>query len=108
MEEDYRGEVIGIAVEPCAGSICALRIALTLAFGIKEEVEIVDFTGTVLQGCIIMLKQRAGNDNLVKEVPLALVGERAYTFVEHSPPGIEETMRAHIFLVLLRSESHGT
>ena len=100
--------MIGVSVEPCAGCKCAFGVALTLAFGVKEEVEVVDFAGSVAEARAVFVEECSGDDYLVKEVPLAFVGECADAAVEDFPPGIVELVRSDVFLVALRAEAYGT
>lgn len=63
--------MVAVAVEPCSGGKCALGIALACALGVVEEVEVVDFRVPELKAVAagVLLKQSAGDDNLVEEVP---------------------------------------
>ena len=81
--EDYLGgEVVGVAVEVRTRSECAQWVALAGAFGVAQEVVVVDDRTLEVPHLFVAVGQISGEDDLVEQVPRTLVGEGADAVVE--------------------------
>ena len=108
-EEDLRGQVVGIAVEPSAAGRGAFGCTLVFTFGLQEVVAREDGVGQQMQPrFVFVLEQVAGENDLVEEIPFATVVEGAYTlFVEHVVPGVVEIVGGTGVFVTLGREGVG-
>lgn len=89
-QENLRGKVVGVAIDPGASGCGALGCALVFSFSLEEIVAREDSVGEQVQTRGLRLVEESGReDDLVEEIPLTSVVERAYAFVvEHIPPRI--------------------
>ena len=104
-----RGQVVGVAVEPCAAGSGAFGRTFVLAFGLQEIISREDGVGEEVEarfvGCV---EKIAGEDDLIEEIPLASIVECAYSFlIEHVVPRIVEIMRSTGVLVALGTKGFG-
>lgn len=106
-EEDFGGEVVGVTIEERSGGICALGIADAVAFGILEEVEVEHFCLEEVPTVVGGVDEIARHDDLVEEVPLALVCECADATAEDIPPGVEESVGLCVLGFALGAEGYG-
>lgn len=106
--KDFGGEVVGVSVEVYSGGEGAQGVVLACAFGVFEEVAVEDFGTQEVPAVFGRVEQVAGNDNLVKEVPRALVGKSSGAVVEDAPEGAEEcVVFGDVFLVAFGTEDFG-
>lgn len=100
--------MVGVAVEEHSGREGAQGVVLALSVGVAQEFEVVDAASSVVEAVgIVVLEQISGDDNLVEEVPLAVVGEGSDSVVEHFPPGVVESVGLDVVLVFGGSEHLG-
>lgn len=95
-----RGQVVGIAVEPNAAGVGAQGVALVAALLLEEVVAHENGVLVKFQRAAVLANQVAVHYNLVKEVPLAVVHQRALArFVQRVVPRIVKVAGLlHVFL----------
>ena len=108
-EENLRGQVVGVAVEPCAAGGSAFGRTFVLAFGLQEVISREDGVGKEVEARFIgRVEEIAGEDDLIEEIPLASIVECADSFlIEHVVPRIVEIVRSAGVLVALGTEGFG-
>ena len=106
-EEDFGGEVIGVSSEIASARVCTLGVALAVAFGVFEKIEIEHFGFVEVPAVVGHVYEVSGYDDLVEEVPLALVCESSDALVELAPPGIEESVSLDAFRLLFGTQNNG-
>ena len=105
--------MVAVAVEEHAGAVSAQGVALAVAFLCLEEVAVKGFgshEGELwLVLAVAVLGEIAVAHDLVKEVPLSLVGERAHTLGKDVPEGVEHVAGSgHILNVALSAHRLST
>ena len=100
------GQVVRIPIEPHAAGCCALGRTFVFPFRLEEVVAHEDFALVILPSGAVFAQQVAGEYDLVKEIPVALIeqGALAY-FIEEVVPGIVEVVGVACLLLLLTSEA---
>ena len=71
------GEVVAVSVEVTARCVSALGVAFVLATALLEEVFVENFRLEVFECRAILANEIARDNDLVKQVPLSLVAQRA-------------------------------
>lgn len=89
-QENLRGKVVGVAIDPGASRCGALGCAFVFSFSLEEIVAREDRVGEQVQTRGLRLVEESGRENdLIEEIPLTSIVERANAFVvEHIPPRI--------------------
>ena len=89
-QENLRRKVVGVAIEPGASGCGALWCTLVFTFSLEEIVAREDRVGEQVQTRGLRLVEESGREyDLVEEIPLTSVVERADAFVvEHIPPRV--------------------
>lgn len=97
--------MVGVAVEVGSGGEGAAGIALSVAFGVFEEILVEDVGAVEVPSVIGAVGEGAGDDDLVEEVPLALVGECADACVELAPEWVIEPVGSYAVGIALCTEN---
>ena len=105
-EENLGREVVGVSSGPHARREGAERIAAILALLLFEEVFVEHQSVAELKPRFALRQQVVVHHYLVKEVPSAAIGVRAYAVVELLPEGVVEAAGLHLFFALLAAHHH--
>ena len=101
---DEGGEVVAVSVQIGSGSVCAQGIAFVFALFLFEEVAVENLGAHIFQGRAVFPDEVGRDDDLVKQVPCAVVGQCAYAPVKHLPHGVEVPAGLNFLLFFLGSQ----
>ena len=88
--------MVAIPVEPCPAAMGTQRIAFILAIMLEKVIAAEYFMPDIAQPAT-RLQQRARHQNLVEQVPLSPVKQRAFTFIfQRFPPRIVKLAFFHL------------
>ena len=88
--------MVAVAILPYACFMRAQRSALVLSFLYGKERLIENLRLPIGPFAILylLIHERFGNDDLIKEIPTAVVRQRSRTFIKNLPHRIEVTLRS--------------
>ena len=98
--------VVAITILPNTGFGRTQRCTFILAFlhGKEGFIEDLRFPIGPLTGVQFLAQQGLADDDLVEEVPTAVVSQRSDATVEHLPHGVEQAVRLNLLAMLARFE----